>query len=388
VPLLLRPPLCGLVSLIAAILIAQPAPAHAEEENTEPPWYERLEIGGYTQIRYNRLYASNPDLVNEEADPAIAPPSSISLRRARLIVEGDLSWFLHLYLQPEFAGTVEDELHVVEIRDWYGDVSLVRDQSLRVRVGQSKVPFSFESMQSSQDRLAFDRSDALNSAIPNERDIGVFVMWAPAGIRDRFKRLDSRRMKGSGDYGVATLGLFNGQGMNERERNANKHVTARVSYPIALGDQVIELGGGGFAGRFVPERSDGVGGPREIRDVRVGGQFVLYPKPFGLQAEYNVGVGPERVGDQVLERPLEGGYATVTAHVGPTFPYVRVQRYDGGWKALEDAPRRVVHELEAGVEWHVADFLELTGAWVESVRTVDGDRQYGQLARLQAQLNY
>jgi hypothetical protein len=35
----------------------------------------------------------------------------------------------------------------------------------RVRIGQSKVPYGFENLQSSQNRLSLDRNDALNSAV-------------------------------------------------------------------------------------------------------------------------------------------------------------------------------------------------------------------------------
>jgi hypothetical protein len=41
----------------------------------------------------------------------------------------------------------------------------------RVRIGQSKVPYGFENLQSSQNRLTLDRNDALNSAVVNERDL-------------------------------------------------------------------------------------------------------------------------------------------------------------------------------------------------------------------------
>jgi hypothetical protein len=71
-----------------------------------------------------------------------------------------------------------------------------------VRVGQSKVPFGFENLQSSQNRLTLDRNDALNSAVANERDLGAFFYWAPSKIRERFAMLVKDGYKGSGDYGV------------------------------------------------------------------------------------------------------------------------------------------------------------------------------------------
>jgi phosphate-selective porin len=74
-------------------------------------------------------------------------------------------------------------------------------KEFRLRVGQSKVPFGFENLQSSQNRLTLDRNDALNSAVANERDLGAFFYW-PSKIRERFAMLVKDGYKGSGDYGV------------------------------------------------------------------------------------------------------------------------------------------------------------------------------------------
>jgi hypothetical protein len=84
------------------------------------------------------------------------------------------------------------------------------DTKFRLRVGQSKVPFGFENLQSSQNRLTLDRNDAL-SAVANERDLGAFFYWAPSKIRERFAMLVKDGYKGSGDYGVFAFGVYNGQ---------------------------------------------------------------------------------------------------------------------------------------------------------------------------------
>lgn len=41
------------------------------------------------------------------------------------------------------------------------------------------MPYGFENMQSSQNRLSLDRGDAMNSAVVGERDLGVFAYWIP-----------------------------------------------------------------------------------------------------------------------------------------------------------------------------------------------------------------
>jgi hypothetical protein len=163
-----------------------------------------------------------------------------------------------------------------------------------------KVPYGFENMQSSQNRLALDRNDALNSAVSNERDFGLFLYYAPTHIRALFRRLVDTGLKGSGDYGMLGLGVYNGQTANQSERNDDKHVVLRAAYPYEFPNgQILEMGASAYRGMFnvtkaavVPVGGGAAVTPRgnnNILDERVGAYFVLYPQPFGLQAEYTVG---------------------------------------------------------------------------------------------------
>ncbi|MCU0683872.1 MAG: porin [Polyangiaceae bacterium] len=365
-----------------------PKPAHASA-----PWYDKLRVRGYTQLRYNRLLASNDDFVNAQGDRSIGKLNGFSLRRARLIVSGDVHERVSVYLQTDAANAVGDLTHVVAMRDWYADVALDERKEARFRLGQSKVPYGFENMQSSQNRTPLDRSDAINTGAPNERDLGVFFYWAPAEIRARFKHLVDSGLKGSGDYGVIALGAYNGQGTNLKERNDNLHVIARATYPFVIGDQILELGGGGYAGKYVVNKGDETGGPDEFRDARAHVAVTLYPQPFGFQAEYNVGVGPELDASRNLVREgrPHGGYAMVMLRLGHFLPYARVLTYDGGKKQETDAIKYKVRELEAGLEWRVFDALELTAAFTQGSRTAPKspyELESGRLVRLQAQFNY
>jgi len=358
----------------------------------DKPWYERFNVRGYTQIRYNRIGATNPHLKNEQGDKSIGAPGGLFLRRARLVVHGDLTWFLSVYLQPDFAGAVQDTLNIVQMRDWYGDIFLSKDKMFRLRVGQQKVPYGFELMQSSSNRLPFDRSDGMNSAFVNERDLGAFFMFETPEVRKRFKRLVDSGLKGSGDFGMTAVGISNGQPANSREKNDNKHFFARVSYPFDIGSQTLEIGGGGYTGLYVLAMARGIEGGRELADYGLRGTFVLYPQPFGIQVEYNAGYGPELVGNRVEKRPLDGGYAMAMwrqkTAVGYVTPYARVHRYDGGKKFEENAPRHEVRELNLGVEWQIRRWIELTTELMASERTVNGKTEEGRMLRLQVQLNY
>jgi len=385
-------------TLLAAVAFA--APARAETSSHTTHWYERLSIRGYSQFRMNRLYASSDELKNDLADRSIGPGSTFFIRRARVILYGDIHEHVYVYLQPDFAGAANgDVLNLAQIRDWYADVAFDSKKELRIRIGQSKLPYGFENMQSSQNRIAFDRTDAMNTAVPGERELGFFLYYAPESVRRRFKQLVDEGFKGSGDYGMAAIGVYNGNGINLKDKNTNKHVVARLTYPFALGGgQTLELGMGGYAGYYRVTRGEGVssyvaGGKNDdFLDVRLHAAVTLYPKPIGFQAEYNIGKGPELDGKIVKDSFLNGGYAMLFARVptsyGTFVPYVRGQYYHGGRKTETNAPLTIVKEVEAGVEWQIWKPLELTMAFTASDRETNRKGLTGEFLRLQAQINY
>lgn len=382
---------------VATPPVAPEKPVHVEApkkpEKSEKHWYEKIKIRGYTQVRYNQLGATNENLVNTQGDRSIGKDGGILIRRARLILQGDVHQHVFIYLQPDFASVVSDQYHVPTLRDWYADISIDKRKEFRFRVGQSKVPYGFENMQSSQNRAPFDRSDGINSAVKDERDLGVFFYWAPERIRQRFKMLVDSGLKGSGDYGVIALGAYNGQTANQKEKNSTPHVVARLTWPFLVGKkQIVEVGGGGYAGNYVVKTSDDVTAPDEVRDIRVHGSLVVYPQPIGFQAEYNVGRGPELVGGtRVEERSLHGGYAMLLAKVGDFVPYVRGVLYEGGRKFETNAPHYSIRELEIGTEWRPIDAFELTAAYTFAERTAPTApyaQERGRLLRLQVQFNY
>lgn len=360
----------------------------------QPPkskWYERLSLRGYTQVRYNRLGETNPRLVNVQADRSQGEDGGFLIRRARLVISGDVSDHVYVYLQPDFASFIGSTGHVGLMRDWYADIAVDSKKEFRFRVGQSKIPFGFENLQSSSNRLPLDRSDPINSALKDERDIGVFFMWTPEAIRARFKHLASRELKGTGDYGAFAFGAFNGQNANKAELNDTPHLVARLTWPFLLGKQYLEVGGGAYAGWYVGSRDDNIGGHKENLDARGVLSFTLYPQPFGLQAEYNVGVGPALRNDAVESRFLHGGYVLASLNLGAFLPFVRGAYYEGGKKHETNAPSYSVREVEFGVEWQIMKALELTAAWNIAERTFPEapyPQESGMLGRLQLQVNY
>lgn len=375
------------------------------KKGEQKKWYENFSIRGYMQVRYNRFLETNENLKCEQCDKSIGKGGGIIIRRGRIIFSGYIHNRIFFYIQPDFGSSSGATLNIFQLRDAYMDLSLDRKNEFRVRIGQSKVPFGFENMQSSQNRLPLDRNDGLNSALSNERDLGAFFYWAPAKTREMFSSFVRENLKGSGDYGVFAFGVFNGQTANRPEQNKNMHVVSRFSYPIEIGGQILEPGIQAYTGKYVLPaelRSPSVKGPEnfEFKDERVATSIILYPKPFGIQAEYNWGKGPEYnpALDSIETKKLNGGYITATMRVKAKkdwvfFPYLRVQRYKGGKKHELDARRYEVQEAEGGIEWQLNKYFELTASYVISNRRFEDSKlrnnhQKGNFLRLQAQLNF
>ena len=403
-----------LTGILAAFLInsnAQNTPGtEIKLETTKPSslssnWADKVQIRGYMQVRYNRLFETNPDLGCSQCDRSWGNNGGLFLRRMRIIFFGQLNSRVYFYIQPDFASSASNEnLHFAQLRDAYFDLGLDKNNEYRLRIGQSKIPYGFENMQSSQNRLPLDRNDALNSAVLNERDMGVFFYWAPKSTRKLFSSLVRDGLKGSGDYGVFAFGAYNGQTANKPELNNNPHIVSRIAYPIKIKNQIIEPALQAYTGQWVLAKSSlsqnvKVNANATYLDQRVAASFVVYPQPFGIMAEYNIGKGPEfnKHTDSIETRDLKGGYITLNYRIVTNeqqiFPFVRMQHYSGGKKFETDARSFSVNEYEFGVEWQPNNSFELVVMYTHSLRRYEdfvkqNNFQQGNLLRIQAQMNF
>ncbi len=216
--------------------------------------------------------------------------------------------------------------------------------------------------------------------------------------------LVSDGLKGSGDYGVLGLGAYNGQTTNKPELNDAPHIVARLSYPVQIKNQIIEAGIQGYSGQWVmasDQLSAGVkaSADKAYLDERYAASFVLYPKPFGIQAEYNVGTGPEfnKSTDAIENQKLSGGYVTASYKLDfkkqTLIPFVRVQHYEGGKKHELDARSYRVDETEVGVEWQPNKNFELVAMFTMVTKRAEDFKLQenllsGNMLRLQAQGNF
>jgi hypothetical protein len=395
--------LCFLIGGYRSNVMAQDKAA--EPVKQEKKWYETIQLRGYLQFRYNRLLETNSKLRCEQCDRSWGENGGFFIRRARLVFSGYIHKNVYFYIQPDLAiNASSNSQHYFQIRDAYFDIGFDANNTFKLRLGQSKVPFGFENLQSSQVRLALDRADGINAAVANERDMGAFLYYAPQSVKELFSQLVKDGLKGSGDYGIFAFGLYNGQTANRPELNNKPHWVARVSYPIKLGSQIIEPAAQMYSGSYVmntDQLSNGVKyyADRSYTDRQTAFSMVLYPQPFGIQAEYHYGRGPRYnpVSDSITVQNVKGGYVLISYKSqisGMTIiPFTRYQFLDGGKKLELDARSHTVRELELGAELQLSKSLEVTAEYVFSSRRFEDHNnrdnlQKGRLLRLQAQINF
>lgn len=385
-------------------------------EKDKKSWSNKLKIGGYMQFR-NTEYLSGEDKLNDGsfkgywADKSTSNDQNFLIRRARLVVSGNVGEHLGIYIQPDFASSAGTTNHIGQLRDFYGDIYYDKTKVHRVRVGQSKVPYGFENLQSSSKRLTHDRNDALNSAVRDERDIGAFYYYTPVAVQELFSEIDAKGLKSTGNYGMFALGAYNGQGANRAESNGNYHTVTRLTYPFKTqSGQIFEFGVQGYKGKYVSPNTIGeinLSDDKGIKDERIGISAIMYQQPFGLQAEWNWGKTPGAddapVGGvtSISEKNLNGGYIMSMYRFTDAIKdndainlFAKWQYFDGYSKAERNSPRNKVNDWEIGFEWQAAKEVEFSTVYHAMNRSDVqqfngyGERFSGAALRFQVQVNY
>lgn len=387
--------------------LSQPALTAMPKQADDKKWYDKFAIRGYMQFRQNNLVETNDKLVCAQCDGSWGGTNGVAVRRARIVFQGQVYENIFFKIEADFAtgisGTATSQ-NFTQVRDAYVDVGLTPENELKVRLGQSKVPYGFENLQSSGVRLLMDRSDAINSALLTERDLGAFLYYTPKELKKLYADLVNDNYKGSGDYGILAFGIYNGQTANRPEQNKSQHVVARATYPFKIGSQIIEPGIQGYTGKYVMYDTQLTSGvnyshDKNYLDQRAGLSFVLYPRPFGIQAEYNIGKGPQfdKATQSIATKSLTGGYTTFSYRLPYKkmyfSPYTRVQYYNGGRKFETDARSYTVHQFDLGLEFQLNKYFELTAEYCISDRdqidfATQNNHQKGNSLRLQAQVNF
>ena len=211
-----------------------------------------LQLSGYTQVRYRFLQETGK---MDEFD----------IRRARLDLRGSISPYFAYRLQTDLAGTPK-------LLDAYAEIKLL--DYLNFTIGQAKIPFSFENLQSSNKMESIDRAQVVEALVArskdvsgnqNGRDIGVQVGGSFFKFKHRFLF----------DY---KIGVFNGSGINQDDKNENKDIVGRlVVHPV----KGLDFGGSFYTGTAY------LGTPAANQDrTRSGVELNYEHQRFFVRGEY------------------------------------------------------------------------------------------------------
>jgi phosphate-selective porin/polyhydroxyalkanoate synthesis regulator phasin len=394
----------------------------SQKKKEAKAWNNHINIRGYVQNRVTDMVSGDKGAVLWP-DPSVGDETSgdgrgqnFRIRRARIIFSGQVGDHLGFYIQPDFASSAGSGAsnNVAQLRDAYGDIFIDKEQVHRFRVGQSKVPFGYENLQSSSNRLALDRVDALNSAVRDERDTGVFYYYTPKEVQALFKEINDLGLKHTGNYGMFGAGMYMGQGANQNDLNDNYHSVARFTYPWKTDSgQIFEAGIQAYKGKYVrsagsyrranaagvlgsvtavvdPSSSKNGGTTGEFDDERIAVSFRMYPQPWGLEGEWNWGTSPGldtnagalssgRQTGVIKNQSLHGGYvqgsyfakdfSLFNTNLGTIIPFIKWQYFDGFNKAETNAPQNKVNDWEMGLEWQPVPEFEIAAVYHKMKRT-------------------
>ncbi|MGH9160989.1 MAG: porin, partial [Vicinamibacteraceae bacterium] len=177
-------------------LLATPARAQQSSTTDDEIRLGRFRLSGYAQLDARMLEDAE---TQETAD-------EFSIRRARIVFEGDLIPRVGLVLQADLT----DERIM---RDAY--VNFKHVPQAQVRIGQFVAPFSVERLTSTSRLEAIDRTNIGQELSPS-RDFGVMVT-------------NGEPFWGWLTYGAA---IVNGTGQNERDNNDGKDLVGRLSASV------------------------------------------------------------------------------------------------------------------------------------------------------------
>ncbi|MCS6861444.1 MAG: OprO/OprP family phosphate-selective porin [Abditibacteriales bacterium] len=278
-----------------AALEAQQVKRVGEEKKAEAakPAAPTIRFSGYIQGQY----------FNESGEGSKI--SRFDVRRARFRLDYALAPLASLTLQSE----VNDA--DVELRDAYIDLNLSSARRSKLRLGQFKVPLSYQILESSASRLTPERALINTRSVPGERDRGV-VLEFPLQAENKNSPL-------------LQLGLFDGRGINQIAGNGqtSKNYLIALHFPNQpLAGRLAFLGG-----KYTNDALKKV----RVNKTRWMMDMQYDRAPWNVQLQFGGGEGDfPRAGSTVSNTDVRGGYLQV-AHqpLGSKFTLlVRYQQYD------------------------------------------------------------
>lgn len=213
-----------------------------EKEKKEPPKYPQVKVTGFSQLQFLSDQSTG---VNDE----------FKVHRARAGVTGRLTEQIGYNF---IVGAVEPPDRDVHLVNAYVDFDYIL--WLKIRAGQSLVPFGLEGPEVIVFNPAVERSTAV-------RRLNPFNMFRDVGIQvsSKFEKFN---------YAIA---LVNGTGANTSENNDYKDILGRFGLSPF---KELNLGISGHWGKFVS------GAIKNLDRYRLGTDFEYLRKLFRLRGEF------------------------------------------------------------------------------------------------------
>jgi hypothetical protein len=276
------------------------------------------------------------------------------VRRARFKVDAHVSPHASLVLQLDAA-------REIQLRDAYADLGMGR---LKLRLGQFKVPFSAQVLESSTTRLAPERVLINTRSVPGERERGAL--------------LELRLGKDASP--ILQLGAFNGRGANQTENNTDKDYLAAFHFSAKPVSARLAYLNGKYKNPAPP-----AGSGRTLAKSRLSADVQFDLAPIGVQAQYALGEGdfPAAAG-AVSATDVQGGFAQFwfRKNGSPLTLFAGYQKYDPDI----DARKNTIHGPHVGIVYDGNKMVRYTlaGERLDDRRT-SGKRN---ILTLRAQVKY
>ncbi len=276
--------------LFLLMMTCLPAGLMAEnEKSTLSVLLEKVKLTGYGQVGYT-YNSFDPAQEGKESN-------TFDIKRIMFMAEGQITSKLTLYFMYDFANA--------RLHEYWGEYSF--HPAFKLRIGQFKAPFTIES----------PMSPATLQIISGAQSVQYLAGISAADVCYTGQAGRDLGIMASGDFFPYKswkllgykIGIFNGQGMNVKDKNKYKDVVGTISInPL---EQLMLAGsfyiGHGYASADNPFGAFGKG--ENYRRNRWSAGAEVKTRPLYLRSEYIEGT------DGGIKS--RGAYATAAIHVHP-----------------------------------------------------------------------
>ena len=290
-----------------------------------------LSISGWMNIQY--------DLEQQEKnDGTFTDVNTFNVRRARLDVKGNISKNLEFRVQGDFAGTPK----LVD-----GFVKIKLKKSFNIQVGQFKIPFTFENPQSPLTLEGVEYAQVISKlsgysdisgvkTYSGGRDVGIMAYGDFLSFERDGKEIPILTYK---------LGVFNGNGMNNKDANLLKDIAASIE--ICPGVKGLMLAVSSYDGNYKLEALDKKDAMRER--LTFGGKYEN--GKLTVRSEYITGMTDIAKDGEIYNLNSDGFYVAAGYWFNMKEQRIRpVARYDFFREDITEANTNSTYYM-VGVDW-------------------------------------